>query len=193
MPKSRNASQLSADPVRSVRLVVELGPPLGQAHPIHNAVTVDLTGQFAGAKLEEVVRAARAFAAPASEARAEARPASPPPQPPAVKPPKSKIEAELEPIDAPDLQPVRLKNEMVLGRSRLCDISIQHAKISRRHFRVAPNGAGFVIEDLGSANQTWVNGQPVDVPRPLEDGDVISAGDVSLRYKVIRPNGARQS
>jgi pSer/pThr/pTyr-binding forkhead associated (FHA) protein len=55
-------------------------------------------------------------------------------------------------------------------------------EISRRHARVSRGGAGqLTIEDLGSANGTYVNGERIDAPRPLELGDVVSVGKTVLQ------------
>src|ERR1035438_2061100 len=55
-------------------------------------------------------------------------------------------------------------------------------KISRRHARVS-RGANrqLAIEDLGSANGTFVNDERIDAPRTLEVGDVIRVGETVLQ------------
>ena len=55
-------------------------------------------------------------------------------------------------------------------------------EISRRHARVSRGGDGqLTIEDLGSANGTFVNGERIDVPRTLDVGDVIKIGKTLLQ------------
>jgi pSer/pThr/pTyr-binding forkhead associated (FHA) protein len=54
-------------------------------------------------------------------------------------------------------------------------------EISRRHARVGRDAAGqVIIEDLGSANGTFVNGERVSAQRVLEAGDVVRVGGTSL-------------
>jgi len=48
--------------------------------------------------------------------------------------------------------------------------------VSRRHIRVAFDGARWTVEDLGSTNGTWVNGKKTNrgEPFPFKEGDVLS-------------------
>ena len=49
--------------------------------------------------------------------------------------------------------------------------------------RLSLDGDHWSIEDLGSRNGTFVNGKPVRAPVPLHDGDEITVGDVSMRFR----------
>lgn len=51
---------------------------------------------------------------------------------------------------------------MVVGRDPTCNLFIDNVAVSRRHARLAWERGSFVIEDLGSANGTAVNGRRVD-------------------------------
>ena len=51
------------------------------------------------------------------------------------------------------------------------DVSSRHAAVIRQ-----PDGAAFVIQDLGSRNGTFVNGKRITADTPLQDGDVIGCG-----------------
>lgn len=99
--------------------------------------------------------------------------------------------ASLEPVDSAAAA-FRLQGVTIVGRSRVCDLSIASPKISRRHTKLSPTGEGFAIEDLGSANKTWLNGSPVEKRTPLSDGDLISFGEVAYVYRVKGP-AARSS
>jgi len=71
---------------------------------------------------------------------------------------------------------------MTLGRDAGNSIVLAYGGISRRHARIAQQGASIVIEDLGSANGTFVNGDRLSAARPLARGDVIDlAGAIALR------------
>ncbi|MCK7592561.1 FHA domain-containing protein [Pseudomarimonas salicorniae] len=66
----------------------------------------------------------------------------------------------------------------VIGRSEECNICIPAEEISRRHAQVKPTGDGLAVEDLGSANGTFINGQKVQ-------NGVLKPGD-ELRLDTIR-------
>lgn len=69
------------------------------------------------------------------------------------------------------------KNELFLGRDLSNDIVINDPEISRRHSRLYMQGNGYIIEDLGSTNGTFVNGQRLMGPNMLRPGDVITFGE----------------
>lgn len=53
-----------------------------------------------------------------------------------------------------------------------------NSSVSRLHCRLARLGDGWFVEDLGSANGTHVNGEPVEGTTPVRSGDVIQIGSV---------------
>lgn len=166
-------------PVKTARLVVELGEENAN-NGMSNAVTVDLSGLFSGQSLEHLIRTLQGLQSPAPNIP-ERRPPSPPP----VKPVPRKVSiAELVPIDSAASPSYRLKPENVVGRSKKCDFTLPSAKVSRRHFKVSAAAGGFVVEDLGSANHTWVNDLMVEQPTPLANGDVIGAGDLRFEFRL---------
>src|SRR5262245_1475110 len=76
------------------------------------------------------------------------------------------------------------QEEMVLGRDETCDMVIPIRQISRQHivFRRVDDGK-YVIEDLGSKNGTWLNGNRVEGMREVRDGDEIHVAlKVRLRF-----------
>jgi predicted component of type VI protein secretion system len=76
------------------------------------------------------------------------------------------------------------KEEMFIGRDLSNDIVINDPEISRRHSRLFNQGNSFVLEDLGSTNGTFVNGQRLMGPNLLRPGDVITFGErMSLVYE----------
>jgi hypothetical protein len=59
------------------------------------------------------------------------------------------------------------------------------AGVSRRHALIAPNDEGFVLEDLGSANGTFINERQLSPnhPTPIVHGDEICLGTLILRFE----------
>lgn len=65
------------------------------------------------------------------------------------------------------------QSEFFIGRDEECDLVIDDRQVSRRHARIRLEDNLFLLEDLGSKNGTFVNGQELDQPQPLQDGDEI--------------------
>ncbi len=68
-------------------------------------------------------------------------------------------------------------DQLTIGRDSTNDIVINDAEISRRHARLTFQGGKYVLEDLGSTNGTFVNGQRLAGPRVLKAGEVVSFGE----------------
>lgn len=77
------------------------------------------------------------------------------------------------------------REPVVIGRARDCTLPIFHDSISRRHARVARQGARFAIEDLGSTNGTFVQGKKVVGTQYLEHDQVLTIGSVELRFLAL--------
>lgn len=72
---------------------------------------------------------------------------------------------------------------VVVGRSPNADIVIGAGYVSARHARFVLMGQNLFVEDLGSTNGTAVDGQLIEEPTSLVDGDVVTIGDVSIRVR----------
>lgn len=77
------------------------------------------------------------------------------------------------------------KSEVItLGRARDNDVPLYLDKeISRRHAVIRLEHGRFVIQDQNSLNGTYVNNERVEVPRPLQDGDIIFVGVSDIVYR----------
>jgi pSer/pThr/pTyr-binding forkhead associated (FHA) protein len=51
--------------------------------------------------------------------------------------------------------------ELVIGRSTHCGVSLADRFLSRQHARLFREGDDWLIEDLGSRNGTFVNGRRI--------------------------------
>lgn len=71
----------------------------------------------------------------------------------------------------------------VIGRQPGADIMIDDKRISRQHARLTERNGQLQIEDLGSSNGTFVNGERIASPRILQDGDQIGLGQF-LRFRL---------
>ena len=58
--------------------------------------------------------------------------------------------------------------------------------VSRRHAIISAQNGGFVLEDLASANGTFVNGQRLqaEAPTPIRHGDELKFGTLILRFEI---------
>ena len=66
-----------------------------------------------------------------------------------------------------------IERSLVVGRDVECDIVIADRQISRFHARFTPTGEGTLLEDLGSKNGTFYNGNRLEDPVILLDGDQV--------------------
>jgi pSer/pThr/pTyr-binding forkhead associated (FHA) protein len=83
--------------------------------------------------------------------------------------------------------------QIVIGRSQSCDISIGHKSISRRHVRIAVEGGDkYIVEDLGSQNGCKLNGKQLKGTAPLNAGDRIDICDFSIELGYLDDPSASQ-
>lgn len=75
--------------------------------------------------------------------------------------------------------------EMRLGRAAENEIKLDSEKISRRHALILLEGDTFYIQDLGSANGTFVNGKQVRDRIALHTGDEVRLGDQTLLFNQL--------
>src|SRR5262245_52674319 len=66
--------------------------------------------------------------------------------------------------------------ESVIGRDRGCGVQIDAESVSRHHARLTVTDHGASLEDLGSKNGTWVDGERIDGAVPLPDGTSFRLG-----------------
>jgi len=82
-------------------------------------------------------------------------------------------------------QRFELDSEVVLGREGVSATIADDSELSRRHAAVRPAAGGFEIEDLGSRNGTFVNGQKIEGATRLAGGDSIKIGQTVLALEGV--------
>ncbi|HWQ04558.1 MAG TPA: FHA domain-containing protein [Longilinea sp.] len=64
-------------------------------------------------------------------------------------------------------------DEMIIGRDAACTVVVTDRQVSRYHARITLKEGSALLEDLGSKNGTYLNGDVISEPLILQDGDVI--------------------
>lgn len=75
------------------------------------------------------------------------------------------------------------RDGLTLGRDAANDVVLHDPRASARHARIVATEQGFFIEDLGSTNGTFVQGQRVTRQR-LQDGEMILIGQTKIIFDV---------
>ena len=75
-----------------------------------------------------------------------------------------------------------INNETTLGRGDSNDIVINDKFISKKHMRIIKEDGIYYIEDLGSANGTLLNGEPITEAIELKDKDLIDVGRIEFLF-----------
>lgn len=77
------------------------------------------------------------------------------------------------------------QGEHRLGRSPDSNVWLRSSSVSRHHARIRVTGNQAFLDDLGSKNGTFLEGQPVKLTAPLNDGNEIRCGSVVLRFHCL--------
>lgn len=68
-------------------------------------------------------------------------------------------------------------SEIIIGRDASNVIAINDAEVSRKHAKLNLQNSGYVIQDLGSTNGTFINGQRITGSQELKPGDTVTLGE----------------
>ena len=72
---------------------------------------------------------------------------------------------------------------ITIGREKAAGVcALETDMLSRKHFAVRPRGGVVIVEDLGSSNGTFVDGQRLQQPLPLRKGSKIVAGSITFEF-----------
>lgn len=90
----------------------------------------------------------------------------------------------LEIIEGPDvgLTFALQKGNVLIGRHAQCDLVIHDLEVSRRHLKITSEENGWLLDDLGSTNGSYVNGQRI-THHITAPGDRIQVGQSILVIK----------
>ena len=88
-----------------------------------------------------------------------------------------------------NVKSVKLLPSTVIGRSNECDLKISSSEVSRIHCRITIQDDSVFIEDLGSANGTFVNDQILSPRQPIavDPGTKITIGPAEFIVDFIAP------
>ena len=84
---------------------------------------------------------------------------------------------------------VEVERELIIGREA-ADLTIPDREVSRRHAAVRPVETGVVVEDLGSLNGTFVDGERIGGPVTLTADATIRVGRSAITLQVAIPGAA---
>ena len=86
--------------------------------------------------------------------------------------------------DAGDEVATQIPGALTVGRGEGADLSLADPEVSRRHASIRVDGTTVVVEDLGSANGTRVNGEPIETATRVESGGLIELGKTRLQVRM---------
>ena len=81
------------------------------------------------------------------------------------------------------------KKTAIIGRDAACDIVVDDQEMSRKHCQIILDEDKVRVNDLGSINGIWVNGNRVDHAH-LKPGDIMAIG--KSQFRLIIGTGAEQ-
>jgi pSer/pThr/pTyr-binding forkhead associated (FHA) protein len=75
------------------------------------------------------------------------------------------------------------KDLTVVGRREDCDLRIPLGEISRKHCRIIKDGESLKVEDLGSSNGTYHNGERIQ-EAVVQAGDTVQVGSIAFVVQI---------
>ncbi len=86
-----------------------------------------------------------------------------------------------------------LEETSTVGRTPANTIALRDVSVSAKHAQVVRTAEGFVIEDVGSRNGTFVNSEKLTEKRLLADGDLVRLGKIILTFNLATDVQRKQS
>ena len=78
---------------------------------------------------------------------------------------------------------LNLGDELIIGRGEKCGLILDDTYVSTVHARIFSKGEGYMLEDLGSTNGTYLNRRRVTSPVELARGDQVKIGKTVLEMR----------
>jgi pSer/pThr/pTyr-binding forkhead associated (FHA) protein len=84
--------------------------------------------------------------------------------------------------------------EVLIGRDPACEVVLDDLTVSTNHARLTYHHSQWWLEDMHSTNGTTLNGEPVEAPQVVTDGDSVHCGQVeftlalALEQEAAQPN-----
>jgi pSer/pThr/pTyr-binding forkhead associated (FHA) protein len=72
---------------------------------------------------------------------------------------------------------------VLIGRGADCQLILDDDYVSTRHARIVSGDNGIYVEDLGSTNGTYVNGQRITAPTTLTMADTVRIGKTVMKLE----------
>ena len=73
-----------------------------------------------------------------------------------------------------------LGDHLKIGRSTDCQLILDDDYVSTRHARIYRSDGGYLVEDLGSTNGTYLNNERLSSPAPFTTSDTLRIGRTLL-------------
>ena len=78
------------------------------------------------------------------------------------------------------------ETQATMGRVEENDILVVEPGVSRRHAQVRDEHGIYLLEDFDSANGTRLNGEKIEAPEVLRDGDYITLSQTTFQFSVLQ-------
>jgi len=84
------------------------------------------------------------------------------------------------------------RDVVIIGRNPDCDLVLEPMSISRRHASIVQRNGDYLLEDIGSTQGTYVNGQKLTQGVILENGCTIRIGQLQMTFHLMKPKRAHR-
>jgi predicted component of type VI protein secretion system len=83
--------------------------------------------------------------------------------------------------------PLPAAGRLLVGRDPEADLCLEDEAVSWHHLEIESRGGVLMATDLDSRNGTALNGEPLERPRRLRDGDTLIVGSQRLEVAIPQP------